>query len=168
MYAPRKVFIIENGSYTELTYQEFCRRKEIDLSYTNKQFLPIQGCLMEVNKEQYVDFYREKERWEYLKKQDRKQNLFSIDTFGSDDVDGENCIPDQTEDVVEVIAHSEMLQKLREKLPLLPETERLLIQKHFYEGMSQADLGRLYGISQSSISRHMAKILAKLKKLLEN
>ena len=29
--------------------------------------IPIQGCLLEVVREQYTDFYRDKERWRYLK-----------------------------------------------------------------------------------------------------
>ena len=28
-YAPRKVYIKENGGYTELSYEDFCRRREM-------------------------------------------------------------------------------------------------------------------------------------------
>ena len=61
-----------------------------------------------------------------------------------------------------------MLDKLKFSLTLLTEEERTLIQLHFYEGKSQVELSHIYGINQSSVSRHIMKILQKLKKLLEN
>ena len=61
-YAPRKVYIRESGGYVELSYTEFCRCRESDQTYMDKLFIPIQGCLLEVVREQYTDFYRDKER----------------------------------------------------------------------------------------------------------
>ena len=62
-YAPRKVYIKESGNYVELSYMDFCRRRQADQSYMDKLFIPVQGCLLEVVREQYTDFYRDKERW---------------------------------------------------------------------------------------------------------
>ncbi len=62
-YAPRKVYIKESGKYVELSYIDFCRRRQADQSYMDKLFIPVQGCLIEVVREQYADFYKEKERW---------------------------------------------------------------------------------------------------------
>ena len=76
-YAPRKVYIRESGGYVELSYTEFCRCRESDQTYMDKLFIPIQGCLLEVVREQYTDFYRDKERWRYLKKLDTKNSLLS-------------------------------------------------------------------------------------------
>ena len=56
-YAPRKVYIRESGGYVELSYTEFCRCRESDQTYMDKLFIPIQGCLLEVVREQYTDFY---------------------------------------------------------------------------------------------------------------
>ena len=47
-YAPRKVYIKESGGYAELSYTDFCRRRESDQTYMDKLFIPIQGCLLEV------------------------------------------------------------------------------------------------------------------------
>ena len=35
-YAPRKVYIKENGGYVELSYKDFCRRREANQSYMDK------------------------------------------------------------------------------------------------------------------------------------
>ena len=56
-YAPRKVFVLENGEYIEISYEELCRREEIDPSYKDKLFVPMHGMIMEVTRAQYDDFY---------------------------------------------------------------------------------------------------------------
>ena len=43
-YAPRKVYIKENNVYVELSYRDFCRRRESDQRYMDKLFIPVQGC----------------------------------------------------------------------------------------------------------------------------
>lgn len=46
--APKKVFVLENGNYKELSYKDFCLLKEKDISYADKPFIPLHGMLMEV------------------------------------------------------------------------------------------------------------------------
>ena len=48
-YAPKKVFIKENGEYVPLEYDEFCKMKANDEAYKQKLFIPVQGCLLEVD-----------------------------------------------------------------------------------------------------------------------
>ena len=169
-YAPRKVYIRESGGYVELSYTEFCRCRESDQTYMDKLFIPIQGCLLEVVREQYTDFYRDKERWRYLQKLDADNSLLSLEVIESadDSSNGFEFIADEAVNVAETVVHRMMLDKLKSSLTLLTEEERTLIQQHFYEGKSQVELSRIYGINQSSVSRHIMKILQKLKKLLEN
>ncbi len=52
-YAPKKVFILSDGNYKEITYEELCRLTEDKSSqYADKLFLPLHGMLMEVSTEQ--------------------------------------------------------------------------------------------------------------------
>ena len=44
-YAPKKVFILENGLYKEITYSELKQLKQADKSYMDKFFLPLHGML---------------------------------------------------------------------------------------------------------------------------
>ena len=39
------------------------------------------GCLLEVMREQYTEFYKEKEQWRYLKKMDTNHKLLSLERF---------------------------------------------------------------------------------------
>ena len=169
-YAPRKVYIKENGGYTELSYEDFCRRRETDGAYKDKLFIPVQGCLIETEQTHYIEFYRDKERWRYLKKLDADNSLLSLEAIenADDSGNGFEFIADEAVNVAETVVRRMMLDKLKSSLTLLSEEERKLIQQHFYEGKSQVELSRIYGINQSSVSRHIMKILQKLKKLLEN
>ena len=95
-YAPRKVYIKENGGYVELSYMDFCRRRQADQSYMDKLFIPVQGCLLEVVREQYTDFYRDKERWRYLKKLDTNHSLLSLEGFTDSEGNVIDFVVDET------------------------------------------------------------------------
>ena len=131
-YAPRKVFILENGEYIELSNEEFERRKENNPTYADRCFIPVQGFLLEVSREQYEDFYRAKERQAYLRRLDLKYGLLSIDAFDSEDDNGTDYIQAETEDVAETVAHLLLLGKLRSVIAMLPEDEKELILSSSY------------------------------------
>lgn len=65
-YAPKKVFVLDNGIYTELSYEEFYLLKENNVSYADKFFIPLHGMLMEVTEETYRDFYKSQRRQKYI------------------------------------------------------------------------------------------------------
>ena len=100
-YAPRKVYIKESGGYVELSYTDFCRRRNADQTYMDKLFIPVQGCLLEVVREQYTDFYRDKERWRYLQKLDAKNSLLSLDGFIDSEGNPLDFIADEAADIAE-------------------------------------------------------------------
>lgn len=167
-YAPRKVFILENGEYIELSNEEFERRKENDPTYAERYFIPVQGFLLEVDRQHYEDFYRTKDKLTYLKRLDIKYGLLSIDAFDSEDDNGTDYIQAETEDVAETVAHLLLLDKLRLIVSMLPEDEKELIQAHFYENIPQTEIADRLGISQQAVSKRILKICAKIKNLLEN
>ena len=167
-YAPRKVYIKENGGYVELSYMDFCRRRQADQSYMDKLFIPVQGCLLEVVREQYADFYKEKERWRYLKKLDTNHKLLSLDGFTDGEGNVIDFIIDETVDIVETVVHAVMVDRLKVALPLLSSSEQALIHAIFFEGLSEREVGLRLGVTQSVVNKRKAKILAKLRKIIEN
>lgn len=166
-YQPRKVFILENGSYQEITYQEHCQKQQFDNSYENRFFIPLQGMLLEVSREVYAEFYREKERSRYLRKLDRENGLISIENFEKADDSVMDYLADTVVDMAGVVTDQLLLEKLRECISLLPYKEQKLIHQHYYDEISEVDLSREYGISQQAISKRLKKIRQKLKNLLE-
>lgn len=140
MYTPRKVYILENGGYTELSYGEFCRRLETDLSYADKLFLPLHGMLMEVSKADYEDFYRQKRRQKYINERSRNNGDVSYDRLIADGFSGGDALHDGGEDIADQVVRKNLLEKLREALPLLAEDEQELIYRHYYAGIPEKEL----------------------------
>lgn len=122
---------------------------------------------METDRRHYNAFYRDKERQKYLRFLDRKHGLLSIDAFDSEDDNGTDFLQADVEDVSETVAHLQLLDKLRKAVDSLPEDEKTLIVRHFYDGIPQTQLATIYGVNQSNISRRISKILAKIKIFLE-
>lgn len=167
-YAPRKVYVKEKGSYIELSYVDFCHLRKADQTYMDKLFIPVQGCLIEVVREQYTDFYRDRERWRYLQKLDRKNSLLSLDGFVDDKGNALDFIVDEAVDIAESAVHTVMLDRLKAALPLLSDSEQALIQAIFFDGLTEREVGLRLGMTQSVINKRKAKILAKLRKIIEN
>ena len=167
-YAPRKVYIRESGGYVELSYTDFCRCRESDQTYMDKLFIPVQGCLLEVVREQYTDFYRDKERWRYLKKLDTKNSLLSLDGFTDSEGKPLDFIADEAADIAETVVNAVMVDRLKAALPLLSDSEQELIQAIFFDGLSEREVGARFGITQSVVNKRKARILRKLRKIIEN
>jgi len=167
-YAPRKVYVKESGGYVEISYTDFCHRRESDQTYMDKLFIPIQGCLLEVVREQYTDFYRDKERWRYLQKLDTKNGLLSLDGFTDSEGNPLDFIADEAVDIAETVVNAVMVDRLKAVLPLLSDSEQALIHAIFFEELSEREVGARLGVTQSVVNKRKAKILLKLKKMIEN
>lgn len=128
---PKAVYIIENGGYTELTYEEFRRREQICPLYADKLFLPLYGRLMEVSKEDYTEFYRAKHRQKYLDERSAENGDFSYDMLTTDEFSGEDILIAEQPDVCDAVVESIMTDKLRKAIFKLTDEEQLLIYRHY-------------------------------------
>lgn len=70
-----------------------------------------------------------------------------------------------SEDSIEKL-HNKMIVK--QLLNILPKNERDLITLYFYENKTQKEIGEMYDCNQVCISRHIGKILKKMRKTLDN
>ncbi|MCI9447858.1 MAG: sigma-70 family RNA polymerase sigma factor [Lachnospiraceae bacterium] len=129
-YAPRKVYIKESGNYVELSYMDFCRRRQAGQSYMDK--------------------------------------LLSLDGFTDSEGNVIDFIVDEAVDVVETVVHAVMVDRLKAALPLLSDGEQALIKAIFFEELSEREVGLRLGITQSVVNKRKARILAKLRKIMEN
>ena len=75
-----KCFIrVEKGIYEEIPYKELEKRRLKDESYKDRKFIYVNKMLMEVSKDEYIDYYREIERNRYSKKVLKKFSNISIE-----------------------------------------------------------------------------------------
>lgn len=168
-YAPRKVFILENNIYKEITYGELCDRTQTgNPAYSDKLFLPLHGMLMEVTKDDYADFYKAENRQKYLSRQSAANGDISYDMLTTDDFNGEDILIDNGMDVAELVENKIMLEKLKECLSSLKAEEHDLINALFFRNLSEREWSAETGIPQKTINDRKRRILAKLKKLLES
>lgn len=164
---PKTVYIIENGKYTELTYEEFRHREQTCPLYADRLFIPLHGMLMEASEKDYLDFYKNKRRQKYIDERSAENGDFSYDMLTTDDFNGEDILPDKSEPLDEQVVQKIMTDKLKSALPLLAEDEQKLIREIFYENLSERSLAEKYDVSQVAIHKRKVKILEKLKKIMK-
>lgn len=163
-YAPRKVFILEDGKYIEISYEEYQRIQE---EKTQRRFLLIQGMLMEVTEGDYNSINREKSRKNYQKKLSVKYGEFSYDELTTGEFSGADILVDDRQDVSEIVEQNIIMDKLQVALDMLTEDEQRLIQALFFDELTERDVAKQYGISQVAVHKRKKKILEKMKELLE-
>ena len=163
-YAPKKVFVLENGTYLELSYAQFRQQED---TYQGRRFLSLHGMLMEVSEEAYKAFYKEQRRQKYLKERSTDNGDISYDMLTTDEFNGEDILVDTVADTAGLAERNLLLDKLRRALDTLPEEERTLLEQYYFAGVSECELSDIYGISQQAVSKRVRKILAKLKKLIK-
>lgn len=164
---PKAVYIIEDGGYTELTYEEFHHREQTCPLYADRLFIPLHGMLMEVSEKDYLDFYKNRRRQKYIDERSAENGDFSYDMLTTDDFNGEDILPDKSEPLDEQVVQKIMTDKLKSALPLLAEDEQKLIREIFYENLSERSLAEKYDVSQVAIHKRKVKILEKLKKIMK-
>ena len=163
-YTPKKVFVLENGTYLELSCTEFRRR---EYTYHGRRFIPLHGMLMEVPEDAYKAFYKRKRREKYLKDRSKDNGDFSYDMLTTDEFNGEDILVDTVADTQGQAERSLLLDKLRHALNKLSEEERTLLEQYYFAGVSECELSDIYGISQQAVSKRVRKILTKLKNLIK-
>lgn len=183
-YEPIKVYIIENGKYTDITYEELKKRREAEEEkenetqtiqevnesltaekpYKDRYFIPIQGVLLEVSKKVYREHYKEYERNRYLKELDIANGLISTDFM----IDEETAHPNKSKYTAKSIEYLSAINKLIECLYKLTDDERELVEAMFFQDMTEREYADKKGVYRNAIHKKKVRILKKLKKLMEN
>lgn len=166
-YAPKKVFILENGVYREISYNELKQLEQADKSYMDKFFLPLHGMLMEVTEEAYKEYYRDKRRQRYIDERSRLNGDVSYNALDTDETLGEDVFADEKTDVEAEVINKMTVAELRKAFLLLSPDERELIKILFIDGVTERKASEIYSVSQVAIHKRKNKILAKLKEFLE-
>ena len=163
-YTPKKVFVLEDGTYLELSCTEFRRRED---TYQGRRFIPLHGMLMEVPEDAYKAFYKRKRREKYLKDRSKDNGDFSYDMLTTDEFNGEDILVDAVADTQGEAEKSLLLDKLRQGINSLSGYEQQLLHQLFSQRLSERTIADMYGVSQVAIHKQKARALAKLKKLLK-
>lgn len=166
-YTPKKVYVKENVEYIPLEYLEFCLMKESDETYAKKKFVPVQGCLLEVDEKTYKEAYKEYERNKYIRSLEIKNTVYRGESIESDDgLEASNCTA--KDDLENVVIERVMISKLRKALQQLDAEESAIIDLIYYKGLSQRSAAEMLGITQSTLGYRIKKLVKKLEVLMKN
>ena len=134
-----------------------------------KYYIHVPGALVEVSEDIYFAYYQEKRRGRTLREKDERNGAISYDGLDTPELSGQEMIPDRDAVSVEDAAIANILRgELRRCLALLDEPDRQLIHALYFEGLSERKYAKRVEIPQQTISDRKRRILARLKKLLEN
>ncbi len=164
-YTPKKVFVLEDGTYLELSCAEFRRGED---TYHGRRFIPLHGMLMEVPEDEYKAFYKERRRQKYLAERSRDNGDFSYDMLTTDEFNGEDILVDTVADTAEQAERSLLLDKLRSALEELSLDDRQLIQALYVKQQTEREYASQIGVYRNGVHYCKEQILARLKKLLRN
>ena len=166
-YAPKKVFILENGKYKEITYSELQELEESDKSYVEKFFLPLYGMLMEVTAETYKAYYKDKRRQKYIDERSLLNGDVSYDALDTDETLGAEVFADTKTNVEATVINKMTVAELRKAFLLLSPDERELITAIYIQNLTEREYAKQKGIYHNAVHKRKLRILEKLKNFLD-
>lgn len=166
-YAPKKVFILENGLYKEITYSELKQLEQADKSYMDKFFLPLYGMLMEVTEETYKEYYRDKRRQKYIDERSKLNGDVSYNALDTDETLGEDVFADTKTDVEAEVINKMTVAELRKAFLLLSLDERELITAIYIHNLTEREFAKQKGVYHNAVHKRKLRVLEKLRKFLD-
>lgn len=135
---------------------------------SKQYFIHLYDCKFEVEKKDYMDFYKQKRRVKYLREADESHGLVSYQANDGNDFSGEDYLVDAGQESIEEIAiRNVMIEHLRKAMKQLTTDELFLINALFFERKSERELSKTEGIPLMTLNNRKRRILSKLKILLE-
>jgi RNA polymerase sigma factor (sigma-70 family) len=135
----------------------------------NKNYvIRVENKLVSVDKDIYLYYYKAKRQEKYYEEKDLAHGVVSYDAMDTNEIIGEEMIPDTSESVEDVIITKLIIEKLYKCLEMLTVDELWLIKNLFYKEMTERQIADSLGCSQPLIHRRKNRILNKLKKPIEN
>lgn len=184
-FIPKKVYIKGKNDYIEMEYDEFLKAypeysesairhlgNDPALDSNNageKFFIPIQGCLLEVKKETYREYYKEKERYKYIRSLDYKNRLLSAsaiaDSLNQEDFADIEAGPGY--DVETTTITRIMVEVLKVVMHFLSEEELTMIDLVYDKCLSYGEAAEEMGIPKSTFKNRLLALHEKIKILMD-
>ena len=162
-------YIKDHSKYRKMTYSELKRMKELDPeAFSKGWFIPVGGALLEVGQQDYRDFYRDKERQDYLKALDEEYRAISYETLKEQTHREKEAISVKEVDVHKIVETGLLLEELRKALSRLNKDEAALIKALYFEDQTVKALANRQGISIDTVYKQRKRILQKLRKMIES
>lgn len=153
----------EAGDYKPVPYSKLMNGDERRKEFEDRYFIPLNGYLLEVTHEDYLDHYKTANRQGYLRKEAKRAGEISLQAMAFPD---EEIIKDVYDDVAEQVISEMMILSLHNAITLLSEDEQQLIQLLYFEDQTERQCAEIFGVYRNAIHVRKIRILEKLKKIL--
>ena len=122
---------------------------------------------LEVDYQNYQDFYRAKERQDYLEALDEEYYAISYETLKEQTHREKEAISVKEVDVNKIVEASMLFEELRKALSRLNKDEATLIKALYFEDQTVKALANRQDVSVHTIYKQKKRILQKLRKMIE-
>jgi len=133
-----------------------------------KRSLWINGRPVPVTEQVYKAYYKMDRREKYLEESDVEHGKVNYHALDTDTQSGEEILADNSRNVEDEAILRIFVDKLIRCMAELTEEERFLIDELYYKRKSEVELAKETGIPRTTIQSNKYKLLAKLKKIIEN
>lgn len=135
-----------------------------------KYYIALHGEVHEVSREVYQAYYQGKRKEKYIYEQDQAHENHILDISGMEELEGESgcCLASAQPSIDDLLLEQELHNHLHQCLQMLPSTDRELIQAIYFSGETESSYAKMIGLTQPGVSKRHKKILAKLKKFMNN
>lgn len=131
-------------------------------------FIRVKNELIEVTQEVYLSYYRAKRCEQAQIEKEQRHRVLSYDAFDTSSVLGVEMLTDTASDEPEDIVIAKLMtEKLHSCIAKLSSDERQLIYMLFFDGCSERETAKKFGIPLMTLHNKKDATLAKLLKFLK-
>lgn len=132
-----------------------------------EKYIKVCGKLVTVTEEVYYAYHHMGRQRRTQAEKDERRRVASYDALDTNDGLGVDLLVDEESPGVEdaVIARI-MSEKLHRYLALLPDRERSLLEKIYFEEMSERQVAQTLGIPCMTVHNRKVRALRKLRKMM--
>jgi len=162
-----KCFILGADGYEEITYSELKHRRETEECFARKWFIRSGFMLMEASESDYKNFIRDERRQKYVDYESVRAGAFSLDELDTDEMLGSDILIDPAPPIDEAVEDKLMRESVISCLDMLNTDDRKIIEKTFFDGLSERELAKELGIPRMTLVYRKAKALDKIKEMMK-
>lgn len=161
-------FIKDQSKYKRISYAELKEMKKNDtVAFSRRWFIPVNGMLLEVNQQEYKDFYRTKDRQDYLDELDKEYRSISYEVLKEQNYQEKDLVSVKEVDVHKIVETDLLLKELKKALSCLNKDEAALVKALYFDDQTVKDISIKRGISINAAYKQKQKVLEKLRKMIE-
>lgn len=137
---------------------------------SGKYYISLHGEVHEVSREVYQAYYQGKRKEKYIYEQDQSHENHILDISSMEELEVESncCMTSAQPCIDDLLIAKELHSHLHQCLQLLPSAEQELIQAIYFSGETESSYAKTIGITLSGVCKRHKRILAKLKKFMNN